>query len=135
MDKEYTKTRKDGTPAKKPGPKPKNNSNPVVIETKNGPKEITNETINQMTTEEVVEANVAMMEQPVEKIRKPVNYDGFTVRAVQGIYGRYFYDKTSIGEYIDFENNDGDEISMTIDNWKMFIAELKHAAEVLGVEL
>ena len=109
---------------------------PVVIDTPKGKMEITPEKISQMSQEEVSQANVAMMAELVKRtITSAVNYDGFTVRAVQGIYGKYFYDKTSMGEYIDFENNDGDELSMTVDNWRMFIAELKHAAAVLGVEL
>ena len=109
---------------------------PVVIDTPDGPKEITAEKISQMTPEEVSQANVAMMAELVKRtITSAVNYDGFTVRAVQGVYGQYLYDKTSMGEYIDFENNDGDELSMTVDNWRAFIAELNHAAAVLGVEL
>lgn len=114
-------------------PNPKNS---IVIDTPKGKMEITPEKISQMSQEEVSYANVAMMSELVKRtINGAVNYDGFTVRAVQGVYGRYFYDKTSMGEYIDFENNDGDELSMTVDNWQMFVAELKHAAAVLGVEL
>lgn len=114
-------------------PNPKNS---IVIDTPKGKMEITPEKISQMSQEEVSYANVAMMSELVKRtINGAVNYDGFTVRAVQGVYGRYFYDKTSVGEYIDFENNDGDELSMTVDNWRMFVAELKHAAAVLGVEL
>lgn len=114
-------------------PNPKNS---IVIDTPKGKMEITPEKISQMSQEEVSYANVAMMSELVKRtINGAVNYDGFTVRAVQGVYGRYFYDKTSMGEYIDFENNDGDELSMTVDNWRMFVAELKHAAAVLGVEL
>jgi len=135
MDKEYTKVRKDGTPAKKPGPKPKNN-NPVVIETPDGQKEITKESISKMTPEEVSQANVAMMAELVKKtVTKAVNYDGFTVAAVEGEFGRYFHDKTSMGDYIDYESKDGDELSMTVDQWKAFLKELYHAAAVLGVEL
>ena len=118
-------------PKRLPNPK-----NPIVIDTPKGKMEITPEKISQMSQEEVSYANVAMMSELVKRtINGAVNYDGFTVRAVQGVYGRYFYDKTSMGEYIDFENNDGDELSMTVDNWRMFVAELKHAAAVLGVEL
>ena len=118
-------------PKRLPNPK-----NPIVIDTPKGKMEITPEKISQMSQEEVSQANVAMMKELVKRtITSAVNYDGFTVRAVQGVYGRYFYDKTSMGEYIDFENNDGDELSMTVNNWRAFIAELNHAAAVLGVEL
>ena len=110
--------------------------NGVVIDTPDGPKEITAEKISQMTPEEVSQANVAMMTELVKRtITKAANYDGFTVAAVEGEFGRYFHDKTSMGDYIDYESKGGDELSMTIDQWKAFLKELYHAAAVLGVEL
>ena len=69
-----------------------------------------------------------------EEITKPVGYDGFTVRAVQGVFGRYSYSETR-SAYIDYENNEGDELSMTVEQWRNFLDELKRAARVLGVEL
>ena len=109
---------------------------PVVIDTPDGPKEITAEKISQMTPEEVSQTNVAMMTELVKRtITKAANYDGFTVAAVEGEFGRYFHDKTSMGDYIDYESKDGDELSMTVDKWKAFLKELYHAAAVLGVEL
>ena len=69
-----------------------------------------------------------------QKITKPVVFDGFTIRAVSGVYGRYSYSETR-SAYIDYENNDGDELSMTLEQWRGFLDELKHAARVMGVEL
>ena len=67
-------------------------------------------------------------------ITKPIGYEGFTVRAVQGSFGRYSYSETRTA-YIDYENNDGDELSMTLEQWRAFLDELRRAALVLGVEL
>ena len=70
--------------------------------------------------------------------RKPVNYDGFDVMAVNGRFGRYSYQKMEwdgMKEYIDFESFDRDELHMPVEHWREFIDELKRAAKVLGVEL
>lgn len=70
----------------------------------------------------------------VPKITKPVNYDGFTVRAVTGSFGTYHYSE-SRSAYIDYEDNDGEELSMTVEQWRAFLDELRRAALILGVEL
>lgn len=71
------------------------------------------------------------------KILKPLMYDGMTVRAVSGSFWTYYHDdQTQKGKsWLDVSNSDGDELSMTVENWRIFLAELKHAAEILGVEL
>ena len=69
-----------------------------------------------------------------QKITKPVVFDGFTIRAVSGVYGRYSYSETR-SAYIDYEDNDGNELSMTLEQWRGFLDELNHAARVMGVEL
>ena len=113
---------------------------PVVIDTPDGPKEITAEKINQMTPEEVNQANAAMMKQLIERKKemdagKPMLYYGFGVNGVEGEFGRYYHDRTSLGDYIDYESKDGDELSMTVNQWREFLKELHRAAEALGVEL
>ena len=45
------------------------------------------------------------------------------------------WENESIEIYIDYENNEGDELSMTVEQWRNFLDELKRAARVLGVEL
>lgn len=76
-------------------------------------------------------------EEPEEpKITKPVNYDGFTVRAVEGQYGSYRYQDINGKQWIDYDDmNYQNDLSMTVDQWRGFIEELKQAARVLGVEL
>ncbi len=71
----------------------------------------------------------------LEKINKPLQYEDFTVRAVEGVFGRYARDIFNGADYIDYESKEGDELHMRIDGWKNFICELKRAAKVLGVDL
>lgn len=70
------------------------------------------------------------------KIRNPLQYEEFTVREVEGLFGRYR--RSDIGQetYIDFEPPECvDVISNTITQWSSFMKELKRAAQVLGVGL
>jgi hypothetical protein len=85
---------------------------------------------------ETPEANQVQVAEVPEKpkITKPVNYDGFDVRGVKGEFGTYSYSEFPSGKYLDYDS-DGDSLSMTIEKWRGFIAELKRAALVLGVEL
>ena len=70
------------------------------------------------------------------KITKPVNYDGFSVRAVEGKFGSYHFQEINGKQWIDYENRDGsDELSMTVETWRGFLEEVRNAARVLGVEL
>ena len=71
---------------------------------------------------------------PEPKITQPVNYDGFDVCAVRGRFGTYYRNGSNNG-YIDFEEPLGETMSYTVDGWRDFIAELRKAALVLGVEL
>ena len=87
---------------------------------------------------ETPEANkVEIVEKPEKpKITQPVQYEQFTVREVEGLFGRYRRSDVTT-TYIDFENVDEglDVMSYTVPQWRAFIEELKHAAQVLGVEL
>ena len=84
---------------------------------------------------QVLDPDAETPEAPKAKITKPVNYDGFTVREVEKNYGRYNYQETTHGGYLDYESLGGDELSMPIEQWREFLAELHEAARVLGVEL
>lgn len=71
-----------------------------------------------------------------QKITQPVNYDGFSVRAVEGKFGSYHSQEINGKQWIDYENKEGaDELSMTVDQWRGFLEEVRNAARVLGVEL
>ena len=109
--------KKDGTPAKKPGPRKK-------IETpEKAPVEIE-------TPEKIV---------PIEKIDeivppKPLVYDGYTVRCIEGVMGRFYYDKTY--DRLDWTTPEGEEVSFSPSAWKVFATEeLPKIMAILGVEL
>ena len=67
------------------------------------------------------------------KICKPLMHSGLTASAWKGLFGRYSYDDKH--DMIDYEGNDGEELSMKVESWQKFIGELKLAASLLGVEL
>ena len=74
-----------------------------------------------------------MKEEP--KITKPLSYDGFHVRGIEGEFGTYIYSETNSAKYIDYDSKDDEQLSMTIEQWREFVRELKRAFAVLGVEL
>ena len=75
-------------------------------------------------------------ETPAGKITGPVCYDEFTVRAVEGEYGRYHFQDINGKQWIDFDDLEGaNELSMTVEQWRGLLAELRKAAAILGVEL
>lgn len=70
------------------------------------------------------------------KITAPLMYDGFTVTAIRGRLGHYSYVEDSTGRrFIDFDSNNAEYVSMTVEQWQDFMVELQHAAQVLGVDL
>lgn len=69
-------------------------------------------------------------------VKNPLRYDGFTVRSVEGEYGKYSYQEINGKRWFDYENKEySDTLSMTIDQWRGFMNEIRQAALVLGVEL
>ena len=71
----------------------------------------------------------------VKKITKPVNYDGFDVCGVRGKFGKYSFSDINGKQWLDFDDPSGDTLSYPVEDWKDFLAELRKAAAVLGVEL
>lgn len=125
--------KKDGTPAKKPGPKP----NYKKVEKKE-PEQLPTVKIDGPILIETPEANqVKIVEKPEQpKITQPVTYDGMVIREVDGLFGRYRYSDVGGAKYIDFENTDRlDVISLTVEQWQKFRDEQDKAAKILGVEL
>ena len=108
----YSKIRKDGTPAKKPGGKKK--------------AEVP-ETIDQQVA-------VLAKEQETKKPRVPLTYDGYTVRCIEGVMGRFFYDKNY--DRLDWTTPEGEEVSFSPAAWQKFATEeLPNVMAILGVEL
>ena len=96
-------------------------------------------TISAAEVKEAVNTFLFPLKEPTVKprITAPVAYEEFTVREVEGLFGRYRRSDIGAATYIDFENADGisDVVSYTVDQWKSFVKELKRAAAVLGVDL
>ena len=72
----------------------------------------------------------------VSVITKPMGYDGFTVRAVEGDFGSYRFQEINGKQWIDYDDKElANQLSMTVDQWRGFLEEIRKAAQVLGVEL
>ena len=137
--------KKDGTPAKKPGPKAgRKPASEKKTETviKGSPEEVLPKVkLTGPIRIETPEANrVEVVETPESaepKVLLPATYDGMVIREVEGLFGRYRYSgDLGRAEYIDFENADGmDTLSLTVDQWKKFREEQVKAALILGVRL
>ena len=87
---------------------------------------------------ETPEANkVEIVEKPEKpKITQPVQYEKFTVREVEGLFGRYRRSDVNEKIYIDFELTEGADImSYTFEQWQSFRKEQERAFMILGVEL
>lgn len=69
------------------------------------------------------------------KITQPTCVCGKIVRAIEGECGTYHRSQISGKDWIDFESKDADELSMTVEGWRKFIADLKECAAILGVKL
>lgn len=69
------------------------------------------------------------------KITKQLCYDGMSVAAVIGELGRYSRVDIKGVTYIDFDGVEGDAISMTAENWKVFMKEFRKAAMIMGVDV
>ena len=127
--------KKDGTPAKRPGPKAKKPTIKLDGELRIETPEAHNVDIVETPEQAVIKNKVVDIMEEL-KIRNPLQYEEFTVREVEGLFGRYR--RSDIGQvtYIDFEPPECvDVISNTLTQWSSFMKELKRAAQVLGVEL
>lgn len=149
--------KKDGTPAKKPGTKPNYKKvekkepeqlptvkidGPIVIKTPDG-KETKVGTVGDALNNMADAAadffgkceEMGLMKEET-KITQPVNYDGFNVRAVEGDYGSYHFQEINGKQWLDYDDKEcANEMSMTVEQWRGFLAEIRKAAKILGVEL
>ena len=84
---------------------------------------------------ETPEANkVEIVEVPEKpKITKPLMHSGKKVIGLQGDFGTYFF-KEKFG-IIDFDGNDSEEVSYTIDEWRNWMKEIRVVFQLMGVEL
>ena len=112
--------KKDGTPAAKPGRKP------AEVRTVEKVPEVKIDGAMKIDGPEV---------ELVTKVpeKKPKICDGFTVTAIAGDLGEYYFDRKY--RTIDFRNVGGDELSMTPEDWKQLAEEIPKMMKILGVEV
>lgn len=135
--------KKDGTPAKKPGRKPTIKlDGELKIETPEAKKVEVVETpkatpptvkLTGPIRIETPEAhNVDIVETPEAPKRAPLNYDGYTVRCIEGQYGKFYWDY----EYnrLDWTSPEGEEVSLSPQGWRTFCTEvMPKVMAILGV--
>ena len=123
MNKEYTKTKKDGSPAKKPGPKPKKIETPEGIDVKavkvEGP-----------IFAETPEGERVLALKPV-KASTPIKHTDFEVSAIRNSLGEFYFDKKY--DRIDWRTIGGEEVSLSPDGWRELVDVLPDVMTVLGV--
>ena len=119
---------------------PKRLPNPVMDRNKEAPADAVTKAALQHPERPIVQIDgqviVEKMMEQTPKITKPLAYSGFTVRAIEGKYGRFSCYKIDNIMYFNYESLDRrEEIDMPIYKWKAFLEEIQEAAAVLGVEL
>ena len=68
------------------------------------------------------------------RICKPVNYEGFDVREVEGAFARYRRSDVGDKTYVDVEIHEGcDTLSYTVEQWRNLHSERVRAFVILGV--
>ena len=71
---------------------------------------------------------------PMETIYKPLQFDGYTVRCIEGTFGKFYYDARY--NLIDWTTPDGEEVSFSPKAWKIFATEeLPKVMAILGVSM
>lgn len=67
------------------------------------------------------------------EITAPLMYSGKKAIGWQGDFGTYIHDVKH--GYIDYESNDGEELSMSVEAWRNWLKEIREVAQLMGVEL
>ena len=120
----YNKLKKDDTPAKKSGPKPKSVESPEPVSGGEWEK---------METPESNKLKVAVIGKPetAGELKREARY---TVTAIKyPEIGEFYYDRKY--NSIDWRTPEGDEVSMSPTAWNILQNDLKEIMTVLGVEL
>ena len=70
--------------------------------------------------------------QPAKPGIKPLSCDGYTVRCIEGAFGKFYWDDTH--KTLDWTTPDGEEVSLSPDAWNKFTKEeLPKVMALLGV--
>ena len=134
----YTKKKKDGTPAKKPGPKkietPEGNM--TVIATKEPPKVPTVKLDGALRIETPEAGKVEVISKEcigVKPIENGLEFE-YRVTGIDTAVGSFIYSKKQ--GYVDWDPIDGSgTVSMNLEEWKEFMKVFPGAMKVLGVKL
>jgi hypothetical protein len=81
---------------------------------------------------------VTEAEEPEEerKDSAALTIGGYPVFGLEGSFGRYILSHSNGKDWIDFESDDtGDVLSLTVENWKAFLQELRTISALMGVAL
>ena len=128
--------RKDGTPAKKPGPKAKNVEIPEPLD--GGPWEKMETPEDEFTPEKVdmlKNGKIPPIRETAGKDAdvKPLAFDGLEISALRHQdLGEFYFDKKY--NTIDWRTPEGDEVSLGPAWWKQMITDLPKIMKLLGVD-
>ena len=134
--------KKDGSPAKKPGPKAKKPT-VTLIEESGAPgfDEEEVQAIRDAMPTVKVDGPLRIETEEPEKVEivpeaskkvVPLQYDGYTVRCIEGQYGKFYWDY----EYnrLDWTSPEGEEVSLSPEGWKTFCTDvIPNVMAILGV--
>ena len=117
---EMARMKKDGTPAKKPGPKPKDGIAQVKVD---GALRI-----------ETPEADMIEIVETPENTKRVIKRRGdFEISAIRDAeLGEFYYDQKF--NSIDWRTEEGDEISLPPIGWKNLMQEMPDILKALGVD-
>ena len=123
--------KKDGTPAKKPGPKkieiPEGNM--TVVATKAPPQVPTVKVDGPLKIETPEAGTITVNDKPPFEQKKAYKVTG--IRTEQ--FGEFYFDKKF--NSIDWRTEEGDEIGMSPQGWKNLAEELPDILHALGVDM
>ena len=136
----YTKTKKDGTPAKKSGPKPKQIEVPAneiikaAMEHPERPIVSVEEPVVMEKIETPEKTTDMELKKPLEKIKGPCHIDKFLITSIRHPeLGEFYYDKKN--KCIDWRTDGGDEISLSATGCETLLKDLPHIMRILGVNV
>ena len=130
--KKMEKMKKDGTPAKKPGPKPKDGAAQVKFEdVKKSIMDMPQVKVDGALRIETPEADMIEIVETPEKPKSPIKTYKVTGIRVEN-FGEFYYDQKF--NSIDWRTIEGDEVSMGPAWWKQLISDLPKIMKLLGVD-
>ena len=128
------RTKKDGTPAKRPGPKPKRieDCEPVSGVGITLGEIVTPEPINGGPWEKAEVSEETVVKAPEAEEKRPINQIGYKICGIEGEFGRFFYDRKF--NRLDWTTPEGEEVSMDPVHWRIFVKQIPRVLEVLIAE-